>query len=386
MKNYSWHRFMYFFTCTAAGLFIKRKLRYKCRKVKAPDAPSLIVSNHVTDFDPMLVALGISKHMYFLASEHALRAGFASKIMRLFYNPIPFNKTATDVSSIKEMMRRLSAGANVCVFPEGDRSFTGVSIPSFIAIAKLAKASGADLVTFRIEGGYFTWPRWSVRMRKGEMSGRVINKYPAAMLSEMTDAQVLEKINEDIYEDAYKRQMESPVHFRGKNLAESIETALYLCPKCTGIGTIRSKGDLFWCGCGLSGAYTETGFLRGEGFSFTKISQWGVWQAEHLKSVIDSIGDETICADEGQILFKVCPAECKLPVAEGVISIDRKALSCAGEVFPLEAIKKLAIVGQMTLLFALKDGQMYEVSGKTIRSALKYREIFKVLTEQSTYD
>jgi len=353
---------------------------YSCVKYKGHSKTSLIVSNHVTDVDPVLLALSFYHHMYFLSSEHAFRAGFASKVLKTLFAPIPFNKTKTDVSAIKEVLYRLKNGADVCIFPEGDRSFTGTSVGSSLSIAKLAKSSGVDLITFRIEGGYFTWPRWSKKKRKGKMSGGVVSRYSSSDIQAMTDEQVLEIINRDIYTDAYERQKTAPVRYRGHNLAENIETALYLCPGCNRIGTIKSDGNRFFCECGLSGIYTETGYLQGHRLPFSTTTDWGRWQEQNLEAVIKNIGGGLICEDDWQQLFEVHHAEYKVPVGEGIIQIGHEVFRCCGKVFPLESITKFAIVGQMTLLFAVKEGAIYEVRSLVPRSALKYREIFRVLT------
>jgi len=248
-------------------------------------------------------------------------------------------------------------------------------------MAKLAKTSGVDLITFRIEGGYFTTPRWANKMRRGEMFGRMVNKYSAADLKGMTDSQVLELIERDVFEDAYERQKSRSIRFRGKNLAESIETTLFLCPGCKKIGTIRSEGDRFYCGCGLEGVYTETGFLEGESLPFSIITDWDKWQNEQLAKIVNAAADEPICSDENQQLFEVRPAVDKTRVGEGSMHIDRENFHCAGLVFPLESITRIVVVGQMTLLFALNNGTTYEVRSTIPRSALKYREVFRLLTE-----
>jgi len=358
-------------------------MRYSCIKRKGPDAPSLIVSNHTTDIDPALVALGFSRHMYYLASDHAFRNGFPSKVMKYLFDPIPFHKARADIQAIKEVIRRLRAGANVCFFPEGDRTFTGRTAPLAMSTAKLAKTCGTDLITFRIEGGFFTWPRWTKNMRKGEMTGRIVNRYSAAELKEMTDEQVLDLIERDIFEDAYERQKVKFTRYHGKNLAEYIETALFLCPGCKRLGTIHSEGGRFFCECGFQGVYTETGLLEGESLPFSTMTDWGVWQISQLPEIIKNSGDGPICSDDNQKLFEVNPAVDERLIGEGSLHICREGVQCAGFTFPLERITRIVVTGRMTLAFAVIDGAAYEIRSAIPRSALKYREIYRVLTEKA---
>ena len=379
MKRYALHKFTFVVFRYTAAPVIRWIMRYKCDKLKGPDAPSLIISNHNTNIDPVLVASGFSRHMYFLASEHTLRKGLVSKLLGFFLDPIPINKSRTDTFAIKEMLRRIKAGANVCLFAEGDRSFNGMTGPISLSTAKLAKMSGADLITFRFEGGYFTAPRWAKRQRYGKMTGRCVGRYTSAELKTMTTQQILGIIERDIYEDAYERQKMNLTRFKGKSLAENIETVLYVCPACEKIGSIRSEGERFFCSCGLEATYGETGLLSGEGLQFSTITEWDNWQSEKLEDIVNRSENSPICSDEEQMLFSVHAAVSGEPEGKGPMSIDRETFRCAGQTFPLEQITRFAVVGQMTLLFALKGGGSYEVHSNTPRSALKYREIFRIL-------
>jgi len=383
MKNYLFHRFVFVLLRYTAVPFIKRAMRYSCEKRKGPDVPSIIIANHNIDLDPGLVAMAFSRHMYFIASEHALRNGFGSKLLKFAFAPIPINKSKADVFAIKDMLNKLKEGANICLFAEGDRSFNGTTGPIPPSTAKLIKTSGADLITFRLEGGYFTNPRWAKKRRRGRMTGRYINKYSAAELKSMSNPEINALIERDIYEDAYERQKANLVRFTGKDLAENIETVLYLCPACEKIGTIRSEGNRFSCSCGLEAEYTETGLLSGDALPFSTMTEWDDWQRAKLEEIVGASGKETICSDEGQSLLFVHSARDSSLIGTGLMTISRDSLCCAGYAFPIDQIMRVVVAGQMLLLFALKDGTSYEVHSNSPRSALKYREIFRILTGAS---
>jgi hypothetical protein len=379
MKHYRWRLFLFGLLKTLIGPFVKLIMGYSCDKISGPAVPSIIIANHNTNIDPVLVALGFSRHMFFLSSEHALRSGFWSKVLMLICAPIPIDKTRADTYAIKEMLRRLKAGYNICLFAEGNRSFNGVTGPIPPATAKLVKTSGAALITYRLEGGYFTAPRWATNTRRGAMAGRVMGQYSALELKALSNAEVLSLLERDIQENAYERQQTKPALYRGRNLAEHIETALYLCPVCQGIGTIHSKGDSFFCACGLKGRYTESGRLAGEALPFSTITAWDNWQTEQLAAIVNSAGAGPLCADEDQRLFTVQTARESSFVGQGLLQMSRAELVCAGLTFPLQDINRLAVVGQMTLVFSLKEGTNYEIRSAAPRSALKYVEILRVL-------
>jgi len=359
---------------------------FKYDRPKKLNKPALILSNHNANIDPALVGLGIGRHAYFLASENVLRGGLGSKILNFIFAPIPFNKTMADVSAIKEILRRLRAGANVCLFAEGDRSFNGLTGPISPATAKLAKRSGADLVTYRLEGLYFVTPRWAKNKRKGRVKGAIANIYKAEELKSMSVEEIHAAIEHDLFEDAYKRQKENPVYYTGKDLAENIERVLYLCPQCHAFGTIKSTGNEFKCTCGLSGVYTETCYLEdehGKPLQFSTITDWDKWQNEQLAEIIGKAGSEAICVDENQELYEVNPAVGNTLIGKGTMSIDKNTFNCAGSSYPLEHVDKVAVFGRQTLLFSLMDGTTYEVHSSEVRSALKYKDIFHALTKRT---
>jgi len=380
LRRYTFHKALFPILRYSIGQIIKLSYGFKFKRYKGPNKPTLIFSNHNTNLDPALIGIAFSRHIYFLASEHAFRVGFASKLLSFCFAPIPFNKARTDVNSIKEVLRRIKAGASVCLFPEGDRSFNGQTCPIAISTAKLVKASGADLITYRLECAYFVAPRWAENKRKGNIYGTVVNNYTADELKTMTADDVLAAIERDLFEDAYQRQISSPQQYTGKNLAESIETVLYLCPVCRKFGKIKSKGNRFYCSCGLEGMYTEEGFLKGDSLQFSTITKWDHWQTGQLPDIIKAAGDDTICTDENQQLFEINPAVSKTLIGEGVMRINRTTFHCAGHDFPLSNVTRFTVVGQKELMFAMIDGPTYEVRSNTPRSALKYREIYRVLT------
>ena len=379
IKKYKLHKVVYYIVRFALGKLVGLYFGFRSSRYKGPEKPTLIVSNHNSDLDPAFVALGFTRHMYFVSSEHALRAGFPSKMLKSLFNPIAINKAKPDVSSIQEMLRRLKAGVSVCLFAEGDRSFNGLTSPISLSTAKLAKTSGADLITYHLEGAYFVTPRWAIKKRRGRITGRVVNRYTTDELEKKTAEEVLADIGRDLFEDAYKRQAENPRRYPGKNLAENIETVLYLCPGCNKFGTIKSEGNRFYCDCGLEGIYSTTGLLEGDSLPYSTVTDWDLWQTVQLDGIVRRVGYEPICTDEDQQLFEVRPAFDKKLVGEGSMYIDRSVFHCAGINFPLDNIIRFAVVGQKVLLFGLKDGATYEVRSEAPRSALKYREIFKVL-------
>ena len=115
--------------------------------------PALVIANHTNDLDPLILAASFPKNqMYFVASEHIFRLGYVSKILEYLVAPIPRKKASSGADTVKACLRNLKGGNSVALMAEGEASWDGRSIDAFSATGKLAKSSGASLITVRITG------------------------------------------------------------------------------------------------------------------------------------------------------------------------------------------------------------------------------------------
>ena len=88
----------------------KLLFHYSCEKYQ-PEGPTLVISNHVTNYDPFFVAASFPKHqMYFVASEHLFRMGWLSKLIRWLVAVIPRRKGSTGMDTAMACLRQLRAG------------------------------------------------------------------------------------------------------------------------------------------------------------------------------------------------------------------------------------------------------------------------------------
>lgn len=350
------------------------------KRAKSIQGPAIIMVNHTQDTDLGLLGLSYRQCMRVVASEHVFRLGFLSTLIQLFFAPIVRMKGKTEVRTVRDILNVLKKGGRVCIFPEGNRSYNGLTGEITPATASLARMGKCQLITYRIEGGYMKHPRWARFGRHGRVYGHEVGRYAPEQLAAMSTEEVLAIIRRDLHEDAYARQKEAPHGYTGKNLAENLEIALYLCPKCKRVGTIQSKGNLLTCSCGLAMRYTETGMLENvnsEKPIFTTVTEWDLWQQSMTDELADRAGNGPIAEDRELSLFQVDPCKKEELIETGKLSINKAVLVCGSFIFPLHEISDLAIVGPNTLVFETKGGSYYELRSKNPFNALKYRRIFR---------
>lgn len=376
MKHYRFHVWIWRVLSRLLSPRLKQKFNFDCQ-IYDGKGPFLVLSNHNTDWDPLLLACSFPQHVYYVASDHVFRWGWKSKLLRFFFAPISRYKAGSGGDTALAVVRRSRAGANVAIFAEGNRSFTGVTGDIPAATGKLVKVCGADLVTYRIEGGYFTSPRWSRSLRRGKMTGRIMNVYSREQLRAMSAEEVNRAIQQDLHVDAYQTQRREMTPFLGENPAEHLERVLCLCPRCRKIGSLTSRGDLLSCPCGFQVRYNEYGFFEGEDAPYDNITDWDRAQTEMLISMLP---EEGLIYSDSEMEIAWVLDEDHVPVMGcGDLFLYPDRLECGALPLPLDEITGISMRGPQTLGMTYKN-RHYEISSKQVRCLRKYMLAISHLT------
>ena len=249
-KGLKRHIFVYHFLRILFGWLIVLicNFSYQYRKIKG--RPVLILSNHNSDFDPLLMVISMKRHFTFVASANIM-SGQVGKVIKFLTGPIPREKGAGADKTIELILENLNAGIDVAMFPEGNKSWDGST--NFISrrTAEIFKEVKCGMVTYRFDGGYLRSPRWARNSRKGKLFGQIVNEYSYEELKDLSVDEIYGIIVRDMQADAYQYQDEHHVRYRGKGLAEGFENLAYLCPVCHRFDTIHAKDNDIWCDCGM---------------------------------------------------------------------------------------------------------------------------------------
>ena len=393
--------------------FIKLIFNYRFEPIKNVEGPMIVVANHNCDLDPVMVGLACP-HIYFVASEHIFRKPAIAWLLETFLSPIARRKGSVDASTVMEIRSRIKAGHSIAIFPEGNRSLDGCTGLIHPTTGKLIKAFGATLVTYHLEGGFFTTPRWGFGIRKGRMTGRCVGVYPKEELKKMKPEEILELVRKDLYEDPYITQQKEKVRYRSKAPARGLETALYLCPKCKSIGTLRSTKKEIICTCGYRAKFDEYGYFvqadqtgdRQE-IVFLTYTEWYRWQQTEVAKLYaayynrklattrteDAEEEPCISMDEFCVfpnnevcLHEVGDDERSRPVMSGVLKISTKGLSIVSadgtrKDFPFKDIPEISLCGRNKLAF-ICDGGYYEVKTHKLFNSRLVIRLYELINEK----
>lgn len=155
-----WKRLWYGFLHVACRLVGSAYfgIRVRGREMVPQEGAVLVLSNHQSHLDPVLIGLACDRRLNYLARDTLF--GFAP--FRWLINSldaIPIDREGTGLGGLKETLRRLKQGEMVLIFPEGSRTRdgdVGVLKPGFHAVARRGNVFIAPVA---IEGAYHAWPR-----------------------------------------------------------------------------------------------------------------------------------------------------------------------------------------------------------------------------------
>ena len=125
--------------------------------------PVLVVANHQSMFDPVLVGLASRRYLSFLARSTLFAQPGLGPVIRSL-NAIPIDRNVGK-DGIQAVLDSLAAGRAVLMFPEGERTRTGAVQPLKAGVSLLIKRVTCPIVPVGIAGCFDAWSRFHTRPR-----------------------------------------------------------------------------------------------------------------------------------------------------------------------------------------------------------------------------
>lgn len=256
----------------------------------------LVIGNHVSLWDPFLLALAFNRPVHFLAADGNFRSRVMRTLLRLLVDAIPKAKARTDMEAIRAFQNLVAQRRIVSLFPEGQRCWDGSPREVLPGIEKLARLLGARVVATVFEGAYHSNPRWGVGIRRGGMRILVRSVCSAAETRKLRRDELARRIAVAIHHDADEWQRKNCRPYPNPRRAEFLETALFACPDCGRFGSLESSGARLRCnGCAREHYMDRFGTLhRDRLFSGTTstVRMWNLRQLELLnRRIADAARD-----------------------------------------------------------------------------------------------
>lgn len=173
------------------------------------EGPAIIVSNHPSYIDPIIISLASPRKVRFMAWDALFKVPVMSYMIRTFgaYPVDPYG--APTPSAIKNSLRILKNGEVMGIFPEGGRTHLWDTLlyefrPGF---AKLAFTTGSPIIPTSITGTQDIWPR---HRKFPRLSGDLSIRFHKPIEVEKTPSR---KVSRDML-DNLCQQVRSRIHRR----------------------------------------------------------------------------------------------------------------------------------------------------------------------------
>lgn len=357
-------------------------LQFRCRvkKEKLPQEGAVILCNHVTTLDPILVGLKFNKPVFYMTSKHVFQNRWIGKILKFLVNPIPKEKiNKSDIAAIKMCMQIAKENGSICVFAEGNRTFTGKLGYVDPAIIKLVKRLGKPLIVCNILGGYGSEPRWCNGLRKGKMEITIKSTYTPEQMAEMSNDALYQQVVADMTVDEFS----TGIRFKGKRRAECLESILHICPICGKEHHLYSqKHELYCSGCGNVVTYNEdlTLFCENKAFPFRYVHEWYDYQIDLLKKK-EYPAEKRIYTDEVEV-YKPQMWQKKELIGKGQIQLYGDSVRFrlnSGEItLPIADILGITLIGNKTMDIYISD-LTYRVKADHATNLIKYMHTYYII-------
>lgn len=150
---------IYFFSKYIALFLLKFFFHFRVNGQSSvpKEGPCIIVANHSSYLDPIVIGCAFPRRVYFVAKEELFR----NPVARFFLYQLgafPLRRREADQTAIRKIFSLLSEGKVVCLFPEGTRN-DGVLGDFKPGVVKLIWKTKVPVVIAGIRGTYESLPR-----------------------------------------------------------------------------------------------------------------------------------------------------------------------------------------------------------------------------------
>jgi 1-acyl-sn-glycerol-3-phosphate acyltransferase len=357
--------------------------------------PFFVVAAHRNYLDPFFVSYSIPWPVKYITTYEMFRSSRNKKIFSML-GSIPRKRFTRDMNSVKMIMKALADGHPVGVFPEGGRSWTGDVRPlKTETLEMFMKFRHIPILPVRLEGNYYSWPRWSPGMLKADLNVRI--EEPLILDDSFTIEDLDNELLRRITPDAVS---EEKFRCRKKQRAGKLSVVIYRCPGCMVMNSLNeNKVDRIVClKCGLQIRIDDKFDLHLELHGIEKkVRIPELYEIIRIKASDLNLSGESCGKNSGRkaifsskVMFFREKDDYLIPVNRGLLSLIQD-----GIVFSDSSGMKLQIsfedLGAVTIesynklqFYQPSKGELYQAIPEN-DSALKWQDAIVVLMEEKGY-
>lgn len=120
------------------------------------EGPLLIIANHISYWDPVVVGTVMNRQVYFMAKAELFDYPVFGAIIRSL-GAFPVSRKKIDRSSLRKAIKLLSEGKVVGIFPEGTRNKKGDLLPFLPGAAFVARKAAVPIIPIALQKKRRRW-------------------------------------------------------------------------------------------------------------------------------------------------------------------------------------------------------------------------------------
>jgi 1-acyl-sn-glycerol-3-phosphate acyltransferase len=346
------------------------------------DGPALVLSNHVSLFDPWFTITAAGRSIHFLATAAAMRHPIMGMVLRSF-GSIPKKKFTADVGAIRSMKKWVDLGGIVGSYPEGERSWDGELLPLLPGVEALVRLLEVPVVPVRVLNADRVMPRWAVKRRFGPV--KIVFDQPRIFERKAAPADIHAWLQEKLRIDQNDERNHMPV--RGRELALGLENPLFRCPHCFAWDALVPSGDEIRCReCTATWTVDTRNCLLGRSGGARSMRIVEARAAIHQRNLESFVIDERRFAREGVIAsselgrLRDVTEKIASPLGQARMILTREALRFVDpngrDLLRLELVELATAIVEFRrpLEFRRKDNRVFEFV-LPLESPLKWAEL-----------
>lgn len=349
-------------------------ITYKAYPGKDP-SNIVMIANHASRVDYQFTGPVCMPKMlnYMVGYNEFFR--FPTNIILPYMQVIPKKNFTPDTNTIRKVLNVAKQGGNICFMPEGMSSITGMTQPVIPGGAKLLKKLGLPVYYSKISGGYMTYTKHCLDMRKGRIEVTVDRMFTAEQLASMSVPEIEDRMNRLLAHDDYIWNKEKQYHFKGNGkMAKNLGDLLYLCPKCGEVYKMKCSGNRMSCtACGNTVELDECYNLRPVGDSVCPelVTDWTILERDRAAAEVRK-PDFAYC---GHVMIGVLPEHKPLMgdatsiiSGDGMLKLDKDGLHFDGTLsgapykfdIPSVQLPTYGMCTDITRFYTFVDGRFVE--------------------------
>ena len=348
---------------------------YKARPSDEP-GPIVMIANHSSRVDYQFTGPPCypKKLNYVVGYNEFFR--FPTSVLLPFMQVIPKKNFTPDMHAMRQILRVISKGGNICFMPEGMSSITGMAQPVMPGSGKLIKKLGVPVYYSKISGAYLTYTKHCLDQRKGRIDVVVDRMFTAEQLKSMSPEEIEETMDRLLAHDDYIWNSKARNRFDTRGgMAKKLDTLLYLCPKCGARYEMDCEGNVMRCrNCGNTVEMDEYCQIRAVGEDSVCpefVTDWTLLERQKAAEEVRRPG----FSHSGHVKVGVLPERrtlkgdaTSLIKGEGTLTLDGEGLSFEGTLegapysfrLPSSAVPTFGMCTDISRFYTFVDGRFLE--------------------------